>query len=715
MTSDQPGQVVVTSVARARMMQRAVCEVLRDEPDGLSVRDVIARVKEVVPPNDAELTRNDSGYLRYETNLRFWTIGLVKAGWITKAKVWRLTDAGRRALTDYPEAPSFGARAQELFREWKRASDEDRETRERWALTDQIVARIPPGRWTSFSELDGVVRRDVRQIGVHLWTDTPPGWHRVLRSDGTPSADHYRTPGRASQQRALLASEGVGLDPKADPALRLDTEALGRLVDRTSGRRAWLVRGSSVKGMDVVPTWLVEGFVSLAASQLAPIAAPFEVAAITEAVETGYSLSYAKREEKIRDMRSFLTRMRLGDLVVTTSEGQVYVGEITGEPAFTESDGGRSNLRRTVDWTTADSPADFADLAPDLAARMKSSSDVVELTEVLSSVEALLPPDVPPGGSDVVEVSLAEPVPVVLAHLSAEQGEELLVGRGWLDELVDLLNGKRQVILYGPPGTGKTFLALQVANAVCPPENVRLVQFHPAFSYEDFFEGYRPAPGDTGQVAFALKAGPFRRIVEDAREHPDQPYVLIVDEINRANLAKVFGELYFLLEYRDEAIDLLYSEPDSKPFSLPKNVFLIGTMNTADRSIALVDAAMRRRFAFLSLHPDDEHLRPVLRAWLARHDLPPLAADLLEELNRRIADKDMRIGSSYLMNQGVADRAGLARIWRTAILPLLEEHHYGEGIDVAKRYGLASLLAALGEVPDRDEGAPSPAAGDLPD
>ena len=465
-------------------------------------------------------------------------------------------------------------------------------------------------------------------------------------------------------------------------------------------RRAWLVRGSSVLGVDMVPTWLGEGFISLAAAQLPRLDLPVDASAVRAAVDEGYShLSYAKREEKIRDIRSFLLTMGTDDLVVTTSGGKIHIGIVTGGAEQEESEGGRSNLRRAVSWTKPREPIDFAELPAELSARLKGSADVVDLTEVIAHVEGLLPGPGEGGGPPP-----PPPPPKVfstLRHLTDDEAGQLLLGRAWLDEFVDLLNSKRQVILYGPPGTGKTYLGLKVASALCPPENVRLVQFHPAYSYEDFFEGYRPVSGDKGQVSFGLKAGPFRRIVEDAREHPDQPYVLIVDEINRANLAKVFGELYFLLEYRDEAIDLLYSEEDSKQFSLPKNVLLIGTMNTADRSIALVDSAMRRRFAFLSLHPDDDHLKPVLRAWLERNSLPPLAADLLDELNRRIADKDMRIGPSYLMSKGVADRAGLERIWRSAILPLLEEHHYGdEGVNVPKTYGLATLLRAIGSAED---------------
>jgi 5-methylcytosine-specific restriction enzyme B len=194
-----------------------------------------------------------------------------------------------------------------------------------------------------------------------------------------------------------------------------------------------------------------------------------------------------------------------------------------------------------------------------------------------------------------------------------------------------------------------------------------------------------------------LKAGPLRQLVNRAREHPDQAFVLIIDEINRANLAKVFGELYFLLEYRDEAVDLLYSG-DDEGFTLPKNLYLIGTMNTADRSIALVDSAMRRRFAFVALDPDTEPTKSLLGRWSDKQGLGGTAAALLAELNRRIEDPDFRIGPSYFMKSedpGAHDIERLDRIWRTSILPLLQEHHYGEWDSIKRRYQLKSLLAAI--------------------
>jgi len=258
------------------------------------------------------------------------------------------------------------------------------------------------------------------------------------------------------------------------------------------------------------------------------------------------------------------------------------------------------------------------------------------------------------------------------------------------------------LIFYGPPGTGKTYLAQHLAQFLVggKPENVKLVQFHPAYSYEDFFEGFRPVQTADGQgVTFKPLPGPLLRLVDAARQRPEEPYVLIIDEINRGNLAKIFGELYFLLEYRDKAVDLLYSsaEGTGQAFTLPENLVIIGTMNTADRSIALVDAAMRRRFAFVELHPEEAPTQEMLGRWLASRELPDDAARLLAELNARIEDRDFKIGPSYLMRPRIYhDKSGFERVWRTQILPLLEEHHYGDGIDVAERYGLPALRHRLG-------------------
>jgi 5-methylcytosine-specific restriction protein B len=177
--------------------------------------------------------------------------------------------------------------------------------------------------------------------------------------------------------------------------------------------------------------------------------------------------------------------------------------------------------------------------------------------------------------------------------------------------------------------------------------------------------------------------------------------VLIVDEINRANLAKVFGELYFLLEYRDAKIGLQYS-PD-KSFSLPRNVFFIGTMNTADRSIALVDAAIRRRFAFIELHPDEPPVRDLLANWLAAsHKAADERAGLLRALNQAIGeeDRDFKIGPSYLMRPEAERPAGLERVWLYDLLPLLEEHYYGRltRSQVHARFGLEATRARLAQV-----------------
>jgi 5-methylcytosine-specific restriction protein B len=305
----------------------------------------------------------------------------------------------------------------------------------------------------------------------------------------------------------------------------------------------------------------------------------------------------------------------------------------------------------------------------------------------------------PPPSPAAVEVSTV--AALALAPATSELADALHLPLLWLQETVELLAEKRQLIFYGPPGTGKTYIAKHLGRHIAgSDQTVRLLQLHPSYAYEDFFEGYRPVSID-GQLSYTLAKGPLRLLADQARQKPEIPHVLIVDEINRGNIAKVFGELYFLLEYRDEAISLQYSPGEQ--FSLPPNLYVIGTMNTADRSIALVDSALRRRFYFQALMPTRPPVNQVLRAWLARCGFDPEPADLLDELNGLIEDEEHAIGPSYLMT-GRGQPPKLEHVWERGILPLLEEHYFGTRRDVRSEFSLASLRARLAaSAEDEDE------------
>lgn len=281
---------------------------------------------------------------------------------------------------------------------------------------------------------------------------------------------------------------------------------------------------------------------------------------------------------------------------------------------------------------------------------------------------------------------------------TAALSDELHLDVRWIARVVDALYRRGQVILYGPPGTGKTYVAKALTKALTgKAEAARRIQFHPSYTYEDFFAGYRPRDKN-GQLVFELAKGPLSRISEDARRDPDITHVLMIDEINRANLSKVFGELYYLLEYRDEPIDLLYAGSGvdgGDTFSLPPNVVIIGTMNTADRSIALLDSAMRRRFSFFELHPDVPPVADILERWTAAHPQSVDVPALFAELNSRIRDREDRIGPSYLLRREVLSRSALQAIWTENLMPLLEERHLGSAIDVHTTFSLSVLLEKI--------------------
>jgi MoxR-like ATPase len=263
---------------------------------------------------------------------------------------------------------------------------------------------------------------------------------------------------------------------------------------------------------------------------------------------------------------------------------------------------------------------------------------------------------------------------------------ELFMPRAELEELVDLLRRKKNVILQGPPGTGKTLVASRLADLILgrhAPEHVAFVQFHPSYGYEDFVQGYRPAAGG----GYSRQEGPFLQICKQALQDPKDVYVLVIDEINRAHLGKVLGELMMLVEAdkRDPrwAVRMTYALPTEQPFYIPENLFIIGTMNTADRSLAVVDYALRRRFAFYDLEPAfeekafEEHLVGNGATVDTVKKIRTRAARVNEMLAKDPAlGPGYQLGHSFFCGPSAGDEGWFDAIIRFELKPLLQEYWF---------------------------------------
>lgn len=298
---------------------------------------------------------------------------------------------------------------------------------------------------------------------------------------------------------------------------------------------------------------------------------------------------------------------------------------------------------------------------------------------------------------DQVTVSTAREAFQVTAPIIPYSVEDILndgcfLARAELDLLLDRLRAKKNLILQGPPGTGKTWLAKRLAFALMGQKDdskVRAVQFHPNLSYEDFVRGWRP----TGEGKLSLADGVFMEAIKAASKDPSSKFVVVIEEINRGNPAQIFGELLTLLEAGkrtpNEALELCYPDADGKrrPVHIPENLYVIGTMNIADRSLALVDLALRRRFAFVGLEP---RLGLVWRDWVVKECAvdPVLVEDIeqrFSKLNDQIAadvrlGKQFRIGHSYVTPAHRLE-SGDTKKWfqqvvETEIGPLLDEYWF---------------------------------------
>ncbi|MER5413078.1 MULTISPECIES: AAA family ATPase [Streptomyces] len=294
-----------------------------------------------------------------------------------------------------------------------------------------------------------------------------------------------------------------------------------------------------------------------------------------------------------------------------------------------------------------------------------------------------------------------------LAAAGQEEATESVANGTPLDSVLqrigDALDRRGQAVLYGPPGTGKTYEALRYAvrrigeladdlpgvqpyaepgeeafrathRALVNADRLTMVTFHPGYGYEDFIEGLRPVKGEAG-LSLEVRDGVFKRVCARAEQDPSHTYLVLVDELNRGNLPKIFGELITLLE-KDKRGYTVTLPLSGDHFSVPPNIQLLGTMNTADRSIRMLDSAIRRRFAFLELLPNME---PLTDAVVGQLDLRVF----LTELNARIRaglDREKQIGQAFLLPGGepVSTPEELAAVVRDEILPLLQEYAYDD-------------------------------------
>ena len=424
---------------------------------------------------------------------------------------------------------------------------------------------------------------------------------------------------------------------------------------------------------------------------------PFQVGTLIESVEQWKGLGSEEREKMLQDpwaFKEFLFTRRFNSQLLANNQNRGRIEkEILLHVVFPDRFETIGTARKK-EIADAESFAHFViEPTDDVDRKLQLIRHGIE--ETYRSFEHFWEPDIREAwqdGKPLPRKTGNGPIvkPPIHIDFTALAGE-LYLPAEFPEEINTLLEDKKQVIFQGPPGTGKTYVARKVAEYIAgSKDRVTLVQFHPSYDYVDFVQGYRPALMDNGQPGFTLQDGPLLRAAKKAEGDPSANHFLIIDEINRGNLAKVFGELYFLLEYRNEDIRLQYSD---EPFRLPENLYIIGTMNTADRSIALVDLALRRRFYFVEFHAASYPIKGLLRRYLEKN--PPTVdwdiAGLVDRANELLSDEPhAAIGPSYFMKPGL-DEAGVERIWKYGVLPYIEERLFGQGDDRLAEFDLDRL------------------------
>ena len=366
---------------------------------------------------------------------------------------------------------------------------------------------------------------------------------------------------------------------------------------------------------------------------------------------------------------NFANKLAINDVIFAKrSNTLVGKGIVTGDYIFDDSRQEYKNIR-TVKWLQI---GEWEHPGKSVAKRL---TDITPYTDYIEKLITIFTPDELDDVDTQPEVDYPE-------YSSADFLSDVYMSEQDYETLVNVLKMKKNIILQGAPGVGKTFTAKRLAYSIIGaknPDRVQMIQFHQSYSYEDFIEGYRPT-----ENGFTIKKGSFYKFCKRAEDDDENDYFFIIDEINRGNLSKIFGELFMLIEKDKRGIELqlLYSDEN---FSVPPNVYIIGMMNTADRSLAMLDYALRRRFSFFTMKPGFNTIGFQTYQDSLKSDAFKKLISCIKQLNSKIAadislGEGFCIGHSYFcgLTAKTATVRTLTSIIEYELIPLLKEYWFDE-------------------------------------